>query len=60
MEFLLRRLLAIIDRQGNHTKYQPEELYTQWALFQRDFILNIHEGSFYLACTVINYLITPA
>jgi hypothetical protein len=34
MKSLLRRLQAIIDRQGKHTKYEPEELYTQWALFQ--------------------------
>jgi hypothetical protein len=29
VEFFLRRLLAISD-----TKFQPEELYTQWALFR--------------------------
>jgi hypothetical protein len=33
MEFLLRRLQAITDGQGNHNKYQPEELNTQRALF---------------------------
>jgi hypothetical protein len=29
MEFLLRRLQAFIDGQGNNTKYQPEEMHTQ-------------------------------
>jgi hypothetical protein len=27
IEFLLRRLQAIIDGQGNHSKYPPEKLY---------------------------------
>jgi hypothetical protein len=36
MESLLKGLQAIIDGQGNHNKYPPEELYTytQWALFR--------------------------
>jgi hypothetical protein len=34
MESLLKELQAIIDGQGNHNKYPPEELYTQRALFR--------------------------
>jgi hypothetical protein len=34
MDSLFRRLKAIIAEKGNCTKYQPEELYTQWTLFQ--------------------------
>jgi hypothetical protein len=34
MKSLLRKLQAIIDGQGDYTKYQLEELYTQWVLFQ--------------------------
>jgi hypothetical protein len=34
MESLLKGLATIIDGQGNHNKYPPEELYTQCALFR--------------------------
>jgi hypothetical protein len=34
MESLLGRLKVIKDGKKNHTKYPPEELYTQRALFR--------------------------
>jgi hypothetical protein len=58
IESLLKRLQAIIDGLGNHAKY-PQRSCTHNGTFsgpksinKGEFILNIHEGSFYLACTV--------
>jgi hypothetical protein len=44
MESLLRRLQAIIDGQGNPTKYQPEGLYTLWTLLMPK---SINKGGVY-------------
>jgi hypothetical protein len=30
---------TIIDGPGNHSKYKPEELFTQWALFKAKIML---------------------
>jgi hypothetical protein len=58
-ESLLRRLQAITTVKGKLIKYEPKELYTQWAYFRakilstkKYFNLNIHIGSFYLALIV--------
>jgi hypothetical protein len=57
---LIRRLQAIIDGQSNHTKYPPRgavhtkgPIQGQNLYLKGQFILNIHEGSFYLARTVL-------
>jgi hypothetical protein len=61
MESLLRRLLAIIDRQGNHTKIPARGAVHTMGPFLGRLCpkYTVHEGSFYLACAVINYLVTP-